>query len=198
MQDVATISFCGRPIAAVAPLLQPGARVLALSADGDTPRLVANFLDERGFGATRIHVMEALGGAHEAIHVRRADAFETASANRLNLLALEVACDGSASVIPLVAGRPDALYEHDGQLTRREVRAVTLSSLAPRQGERLWDVGGGAGSVGIEWMLSHPANTAITIEPNAARVASIGRNAGRLGVHRRTPSSSAAAAASPV
>jgi precorrin-6Y C5,15-methyltransferase (decarboxylating) len=74
------------------------------------------------------------------------------------------------------------LFEHDGQITKREIRAVTLSSLAPRRGERLWDIGAGAGSVGIEWMLAGPAMRAIAVEQRPDRAARIARNAAAFGV----------------
>jgi precorrin-6Y C5,15-methyltransferase (decarboxylating) len=181
-QDVATISFCGRPVEAVAPLLQPGARVLALSANADTPGVLAAALRARGFGPTTMHVMAALGGPAEHTRTATADGFGLNDIHPLNLVALEVAAAPGTLVAHLATGLPDALYEHDGQLTRREVRAITLSSLAPRRGELLWDVGGGAGSIGIEWMLRHPANRAIAIERDPARAAGIAGNAARLGV----------------
>ncbi|MGI4951012.1 MAG: precorrin-6Y C5,15-methyltransferase (decarboxylating) subunit CbiT, partial [Janthinobacterium lividum] len=181
-QDTATVSFCGRPIDTVAPLLQPGARLLTLSATSDTPRALAAALRDRGFGATTMHVMEALGGAQERTRTATATGFDLTGIDALNLVALEVAADPGAVIPHLATGLPDALYDNDGQLTRREIRAITLSSLAPRRGETLWDVGGGAGSIGIEWMLRHPANRAIAIEADPARVARITANAARLGV----------------
>src|SRR5207248_1606619 len=101
LQDVATISFCGRPLAALAPLLQPGSRILALSADAATPAAVATFLRERGFGRSRLHVSEALGGPRERIRTAIADADGLDNVNPLNLLAIEVVADPDARVIPL-------------------------------------------------------------------------------------------------
>jgi precorrin-6B C5,15-methyltransferase / cobalt-precorrin-6B C5,C15-methyltransferase len=181
-QDVATVSFCGRPIETLAPLLQPGGRVLALSAGAGTPGAIAALLRDCGFGRSVLHVMEALGGPEERIRTATAAGFALDGIHPLNLIALDLAADADARVLPLASGLPDALFEHDGQLTRREIRAVTLSTLAPRRGEMLWDVGGGAGSIGIEWMLRHSANRAIAIEPHPDRAARIARNAARLGV----------------
>jgi precorrin-6Y C5,15-methyltransferase (decarboxylating) len=181
-QETATISFCGRPLDAIAPLLQPGAHVLALSATAETPGALAAALCDRGFGGTMMHVMEALGGPNERIRTTRAAAFDLAEIHPLNLVALDVVADAGALIQHLATGLPDALFEHDGQLTRREIRAITLSSLAPRRGELLWDVGGGAGSIGIEWMLRHTANRAIAIEADPVRAGRISANAGRLGV----------------
>jgi precorrin-6Y C5,15-methyltransferase (decarboxylating) len=181
-QDVATVSLCGRPIETIVPHLQPGGRVLALSSDETTPGLLAALLRARGFGGTVMHVMEALGGARERVRRVWAESFGLNDLHRLNLVGLEVRGDSASQVIPLASGLPDALFEHDGQFTRREMRAVTLSSLAPRRGETLWDVGAGAGSIGIEWMLRHEANRAVVIEAEAARVARISRNAASLGV----------------
>jgi precorrin-6Y C5,15-methyltransferase (decarboxylating) len=182
MQDCATISFCGRPIEALAPLQHSGARVLALSADAKTPAAVAALLVAHGFGGSVLHVLKALGGPNEHLRLATAVGFNMDDLHPLNLLAIEVAAGPGALIIPLAAGLDDAAFEHDGQLTKREVRAVTLAALAPRRGELLWDIGGGAGSIGIEWMLRHPANRAIGIEREPARAARIARNAARLGV----------------
>ena len=139
--DCATISFCGRPLAAVRPLLQPGARILALSAGADAPAELAALLREYGFGQTRLHVLEALGGVRERIRVFRAADAGFGDVQALNLVALEVEAEPGARIIPLAAGLPDEAFEHDGQLTKREIRAITLSSLAPRLGELLWGRG---------------------------------------------------------
>ena len=100
----------------------------------------------------------------------------------LNLVAVELTAAPRPRVIPLTPGLPDAWFEHDGQLTKQDIRAVTLAALAPRQGELLWDIGAGSGSVGIEWMLVHPSNRAVAIERDAIRAARIARNAAALGV----------------
>ncbi len=175
VQDVATLSCCGRPVEAVLPLLQPGARVLALSADASTPGLIAALLRRHCFGDTRLRVLEALGGPRERICDGVADDIDP-----LNLVALEVGALGR--VLPLAAGLPEGLFDHDGQITKQEIRAVTLAALAPRRGELLWDIGSGSGSVGIEWMLRHPANHAVAIERRADRATSGAANAAALGV----------------
>lgn len=180
MRRTASISFCGRPLAPLAPLLQPGRNIIALSADASTPAAVARFLCERGFGASRLHVMEALGGPRERIRQAMAEGFELADCDPLNLLAIEVGA--GAQVIPLSTGLPDEMFEHDGQITKREIRAVTLSALAPCAGEVLWDVGCGAGSVAVEWMLRHPENIAYGVESDPVRAARIARNALTFGV----------------
>ncbi|MFX5926231.1 cobalamin biosynthesis bifunctional protein CbiET, partial [Acinetobacter baumannii] len=70
---------------------------------------------------------------------------------------------------PRASGLPDTLFDHDGQITKRPIRALTLSALAPRPGETLWDIGAGSGSIAIEWLLAHPANRALAVEADAAR-----------------------------
>jgi precorrin-6Y C5,15-methyltransferase (decarboxylating) len=183
MRQCATISFCGRPLARLAPLLQPGRRIVALSADASTPASIADYLCSRGFARSVLHVMEALGGPRERIRTTAAKDFPNlGGCGPLNLVAMELVADADARVIPLSPGLPDDLFEHDGQLTKREVRAVTLASLAPRAGEVLWDIGCGSGSVAIEWMLRHPENMAYGIERDAVRAARIARNAAALGV----------------
>lgn len=181
-QDTALLSLCGRPIEPLAPLLQPGRRILVLSADGTTPATLAAYLDSRGFGPSRLTVLEALGGPNERVRAAIAADFVLAEIQPLNLVGVEVLAGPDAKIIPLSCGLPDTLFENDGQLTKREIRAMTLSALAPRAGERLWDVGGGSGSISIEWMLRHPDNRAIMFEPHADRAASAARNACALGV----------------
>ena len=182
LQDCATISFCGRPLAALAPLLQPGSRVLALSADAATPASLAGYLRERGFGPSRLHVLEALGGPRERIRSATADTFSIVDVHALNLVAIELSPGPGARVIPLSTGLDDEAFEHDGQITKREIRAVTLAVLAPRRGEMLWDIGCGSGSVAIEWMLRSPANQAVAVERQPERAARSARNAVALGV----------------
>ncbi|MCP8939827.1 precorrin-6y C5,15-methyltransferase (decarboxylating) subunit CbiE [Alsobacter sp. SYSU M60028] len=180
LQDCAPVSLHGRSFERIVPLLQPGARILALSWDETTPGRLAALLRERGLGGSRLVVCEALGGPRERILDATADSFD-AEVDPLNTVGLEVVAAPGARVLPLASGIPDSLFEHDGQITKREVRAITLSALAPRQGELLWDVGAGSGSVGIEWMLRHPANRAIAVEPRPDRAARIARNAAALG-----------------
>jgi precorrin-6Y C5,15-methyltransferase (decarboxylating) len=182
LQDVATISFCGRPVATLAPLLQPGARVLALSADAATPGEVGRLMQGHGFGASRITVLEALGGPRERIRSDAAASFALTEIDPLNMMAIEVAADAGARPIPLAAGLDDALFDHDGQLTKSHIRAMTLAALAPLQGGLLWDIGCGSGAVAIEWLLRHRANRAIGIERDATRAARAARNAESLGV----------------
>ncbi|MGJ0513656.1 precorrin-6y C5,15-methyltransferase (decarboxylating) subunit CbiE [Methylocystis sp.] len=181
-QDCALLSLHGRAFERVTPHLQPRARIIALSWDESTPARLARHLVERGMGGSRLYVLERLGGAKERVRDARADAFALNDIAPLNTVAVDVDAGGDAVVIPLAPGLPDDWFEHDGQLTKRDIRAVTLSALAPRKGELLWDVGAGAGSIAIEWMLSDPANRAIAIERDAARAARIARNALSLGV----------------
>lgn len=181
-QDCALLSLHGRAFERVTPHLQPRAKIIALSWDDTTPARLARHLALRGMGGSRLYVLERLGGAKERVRDARADAFALNDIAALNTVAVDVEAGGDAVVIPLAPGLPDDWFEHDGQLTKRDIRAVTLSALAPRKGELLWDVGAGAGSVAIEWMLSDPSNRAIAIERDMERAARISRNALSLGV----------------
>ncbi|MBZ9658019.1 precorrin-6y C5,15-methyltransferase (decarboxylating) subunit CbiE [Mesorhizobium sp. ESP-6-4] len=182
LQDVETISLHGHPIDLIRPLLHPGARILALTSDADAPAAIAALLDELGFGPSRLTVLEALGGQDEACRTARAEAFDLENVNPLNVLAIEIESTPDARVLPLTVGLADHVFEHDGQITKREIRAITLSALAPRRGELLWDIGAGSGSIGIEWMLAHSSMRAIAIEANSERAARIHRNAAHCGV----------------
>ena len=182
LETVATHSLCGRPLAALLPALQPGARLLVLCADATTPGAVAALLRARGFGGSTLHVMQALGGPRARIVTQTADQALPETIDPLNLLAIELVAGREAAVIPLSCGLDDALFAHDGQLTRREIRALTLSALAPRQSELLWDIGCGSGSIAIEWLLRHPANRAVAIERDPVRATRAAGNAEALGV----------------
>jgi precorrin-6B C5,15-methyltransferase / cobalt-precorrin-6B C5,C15-methyltransferase len=182
LQDCALISLHGRPLQRIVPQLQAGARILALSWDGTTPAKLAQLLTERGMGYSVLTVCENLGGPRERLRQTSAAAFALGDIDPLNTIAVEIVADRNARMIPCVAGLPDDWFEHDGQITKREIRAMTLASLAPRRGERLWDIGSGSGSIAIEWMLRDPCNSAIAIERDKDRVARIMRNAVALGV----------------
>lgn len=182
LPDIDTVSLHGRPTDLLRSLLHPGRRILALTSDGNAPAAIAALLTETGFGASRLHVLEALGGPDAATHVLTASDVGTRQFDPLNVLAIEVQVSADARILPLGPGLPDDLFEHDGQITKREIRAMTLSALSPRRGELLWDIGAGSGSVGIEWMQAHPSLEAIAIEADTARWARIRRNATACGV----------------
>jgi precorrin-6Y C5,15-methyltransferase (decarboxylating) len=182
LQDCAMISLHGRPLEAIFPHLQPRAKIFALSWDGATPGKLARLLVERGLGRSMLTVCEAMGGPGERLRASAARDFCLMDVAALNTIALEVVAGHGARVIPRAQGLPDQDFEHDGQITKREMRALSLSALAPRRGELLWDIGAGSGSISIEWMLADPANRAIAIEQNSERAERIGRNALALGV----------------
>ncbi len=184
LAEVAALSLCGRDVATLIPHLHPNARLLVLSADAATPAAVAALLCARGFGASSLHLLEALGGRRERMRTLAATDWLPADIDPLNLLGIELAAAADALVVPLGSGLADEMFVHDGQLTKQEVRAITLAALAPRQGEMLWDVGAGSGSVGVEWLLRHPANAAVAIERHPARAARAAANAAALGVPR--------------
>jgi precorrin-6Y C5,15-methyltransferase (decarboxylating) len=176
------LSLHGRTLDLLRPHLQPGARILALTSDGEAPAALAQLLAQTGFGASRLVVLEALGGPRERIQSTTAVEYDFGAVDALNILAIEVAAAPDARVLALTPGLAENLFEHDGQITKREIRAVALSSLAPRRGELLWDIGSGSGSVAIEWLLADPTMRAIAIERRADRAARIRRNASAFGV----------------
>ncbi|SIQ70402.1 precorrin-6Y C5,15-methyltransferase (decarboxylating) [Rhizobium sp. RU35A] len=182
LQDIETVSLHGRPLDLVRPLLHPGRKVLALTSDAAGPGALARLLCDEGFGASRLTVLEALGGDGERLSGTLARDFALTGIDPLNLVALEITAEPAARVLPLGFGLPDELFDHDGQITKREIRAATLSALSPCRGELLWDIGAGSGSIGIEWMLAHPSLQAIAVEHHAERAARIRRNAARCGV----------------
>ncbi|HEV7344879.1 MAG TPA: precorrin-6y C5,15-methyltransferase (decarboxylating) subunit CbiE [Devosia sp.] len=182
LQEIVTLSLHGRPLDLIRPHLHGGARILALTSDEQGPEQIAKLLSESGYGISIITVLEALGGPHETVRSQVAMQFDLAGINPLNICAISVVALPGARILPFTPGLDDALFDHDGQITKREVRALTLANLAPRRGEILWDVGAGSGSVGIEWMLVDPSTRTIAIEADAGRGDRILRNALACGV----------------
>jgi precorrin-6Y C5,15-methyltransferase (decarboxylating) len=182
LQDVVTLSVVARPVAALNAQLSAGVRLLVLSNDGQSPAAVAELLRERGFGASRLTVLEHLGGdAERRIDGVARDWSATGIAD-LNVVAIECIADPGTPRLSRLAGLPDSAFQHDGQLTKRDVRAITLARLAPTPGELLWDVGAGSGSIGIEWMRTHPSCRALAIEADEGRQLLIEHNRDALGV----------------
>ncbi|HEX3502989.1 MAG TPA: precorrin-6y C5,15-methyltransferase (decarboxylating) subunit CbiE [Xanthobacteraceae bacterium] len=176
------LSLHGRNLDLIRPHLQPGARIIALTSDGDGPAALARLLTQNGFGASRLTILEALGGPCERVQTTTAAGYHFATVEALNTVAIEVEAAPNARVLPRAPGLADDLFEHDGQITKRDVRALTLSALEPRRGQLLWDIGAGSGSVAIEWMLIDPLMRAIAIEQREDRAARIRRNAAAFGV----------------
>jgi len=182
LQEVVCLSLVARPLAALNGQLFSGVRLLVLSNDRHSPAALAALLRERGFGPSRISVLEHLGGEQERRIDGLASEWDDPAVADLNVLAIECIAEPTAARLSRLAGLPDSAFAHDGQLTKRDVRAVTLARLAPIPGELLWDVGAGSGSIGIEWMRAHPSCRALAIEADSGRQRLIERNRDTLGV----------------
>ena len=180
--EVTLLSVVARPLALVAAHLQPGRRLIVLGEDGATPAALAALLVERGYGASAITVLEHLGGPREARRDGIAAMWDGARCADLHVAAVTCRSDAGTPALAAIAGLPDEAFESDGQFTKREVRAATLARLVPLGGQLLWDVGAGTGTIGIEWMRTHPSCRCIAFERDAARAARIARNAESLGV----------------
>jgi len=182
LEETVALGLHARPVALLRPHLRTGARLIVLVRDSAAPAQIAEYLTGLGFGPSRLTILEALGGPRERIRVAAAAGFALDDVKSPVALAIEAVAEPGAITIPRVVGLPDELFGHDGQLTKREIRAVSLSTLAPRGGELLWDVGAGSGAIGIEWLLADPANRAIAIEEREDRLGTARANAHSLGV----------------
>lgn len=176
------VTLVGRDPDALRRYLTPGRRLLVLSSDGSTPARVAAMLVQEEYGDSRLTVLGDLGSDSESRTEGTAASWRVASGPALNVVCVEVVAGPSTRVLATVPGLPDDAFEHDGQITKRDLRSVALSRLAPAPGELLWDVGAGAGSVAVEWMRTDPRCRAVAVEAVAGRAERIGRNAHRLGV----------------
>ncbi len=177
--DSQLLTIHGRPLEVLNLYLSPGARLLVLSRDGGSPAQVAALLTAQGFGGSRITVLENLGGETQNQYDNKAEDWSFERASELNTLAIECVGDTALSRAP---GLPDDAFDHDGQLTKRQVRAATLAALQPLPGQLLWDIGAGCGSVAIEWLRLGGHRRAVAFESNADRLARIAHNAANLGV----------------
>lgn len=181
LADVETVTVHGRAAEQIIPHFAPGVRLLVLTRDGDSPKEVAAFLKRRGFSQSPMSVLASLGGPKE----KRIDGIAAnwrRKAPDFHVLAIECVADAGVEAFSRTGGLPDSAFEHDGQLTKRAVRAATLSALQPYPDALLWDVGAGCGSVSIEWMRAARGASAIAIEPDVARCEMINKNRLTLGV----------------
>ena len=182
LQDLHCHSLVARDPDRLRSRLAPGRRLLVLSNDGGSPETVARILCESGYGESRVHVLEALGGPAERVWENRAkDGLDQAVSN-LNTLAIECIADEGEVPVALTPGRPGSDYCHDGQISAPEIRAVVMAHLAPRGGEHLWDLGAGSGAVAVEWLRSDRANSATAVDQRSDRLANVRENARSKGV----------------
>ncbi len=182
LEQTVCLGLHAAPLTRLRPYLAPTARCLVLLREGAAVYDLMQYLQDLGFGDSKVTVLEALGGPREKQTILTAK--DTASGAFAHPVCVAVDVQGTGPALPSSLGLPDDLFETDGVMTKRPIRAITLSTLAPRAGELLWDIGGGSGSVAIEWLLSHPRCAAITIEPREDRVALINANAQAFGVDR--------------
>jgi precorrin-6B C5,15-methyltransferase / cobalt-precorrin-6B C5,C15-methyltransferase len=180
--EIETVSLCGRDLHLILPLLYPGAKILALSADRHTPMQLVQMLHGLSLGDVQMTVLEHLGGSQERTLSDRVSDWVSSEQVIADLHTIALECPHHIAGYSRLPGLPDDAYIHDGQLTKREIRAVALATLAPMPGQLLWDVGAGNGSIAIEWLRSHPRNRAIAIEQHPQRWQNIALNAANLGV----------------
>lgn len=180
LEQTTCLGLHAAPLTRLRPHLSQSARLIVLLRDGGAVGELALYLTTQGFEGSSLTVMEALGGPRERVTQVSVAEEMVHSFSHPVCVGIEAVGDG----LPLVPGRDDELFDHDGQITKSPMRALTLAALAPRPSESLWDIGGGSGSISIEWLLSHPTTQAIAIEADAARAARIADNAATMGVDR--------------
>jgi precorrin-6B C5,15-methyltransferase / cobalt-precorrin-6B C5,C15-methyltransferase len=182
--DCDLLTIHGRPAANLESFIQPNAKLLILTQDETSVAEVCCRLIARGFEKSQVTVLENLGGPKERITYFTADQNPNHDWSPLNTIAIHCTASPDAKIYSRLAGLSDDAFVHDGQLTKREVRAVTLASLAPAPDQLLWDVGAGCGSVAIEWMRSTRGCEAVAIEQDEKRCAMIAQNTDQLGTPR--------------
>jgi precorrin-6Y C5,15-methyltransferase (decarboxylating) len=181
LAEVECLTFHGRPIELLTAAVAPRQKLMILSHDATTPALVAARLSALGYGPSRFIVLEHMGGARERVRESTAADWGANDIADLNTIAIECIAGPNARALHRGFGLPDDAFRHDGQLTKREIRAAALSALGPLHGELLWDIGAGCGSIAIEWLRHDRSQRAIAIERDTERAAMIRDNAASLG-----------------
>jgi precorrin-6Y C5,15-methyltransferase (decarboxylating) len=181
LAEVECLTFHGRPIELLTAAMTPRQKLMILSHDSTTPGLVAARLTAMGYGPSRFVVLERMGGGNERLRETKAEDWDANDVADLNTIAIDCVAGPHAEVLHRGFGLPDDAFHHDGQLTKREIRAAALSALGPLHGELLWDIGAGSGSIAIEWLRHDRSLNAVAIERDAARAAMIRDNAAALG-----------------
>jgi precorrin-6Y C5,15-methyltransferase (decarboxylating) len=182
LEETLCLGLHAAPLARLRPFLAPGVRAIVTLRDGAAAGALASYLAAEGFGESRFVLLEALGGPRERVREGRALGFDAGGAAHPAAAAVEIA--GAGAVVPAAPGIPDDFFAHDGQISRRPMRALALSALAPRPGDLLWDIGAGSGAIAIEWCLCDPRTRAVCVEARADRAARIRANADRFGLDR--------------
>ncbi|NKB21436.1 MAG: precorrin-6y C5,15-methyltransferase (decarboxylating) subunit CbiE [Alphaproteobacteria bacterium] len=177
IEDTACLTVHGRKLENINPSITPDAQLLILCHNGDTPAKVADLLNDRGFGDSELTALSHLGGTTEVTCKGKATNWKHIDLPNLTTLAVRCVAGVEAIILPTTPGLPDDAFEHDGKLTKREIRAATLAALSPLPGQYLWDVGAGCGSIAIEWCRATNRATASAVETNQDRLASIRTNA---------------------
>ena len=187
LEKTPVLGLHAAPLTRLRPCLAPGQNILVLLRDAEAVGKLATYLQETGFGPSILHILQRLGGPCAHVSSLGTKDFHTQSMAIKNIEApvlVGIEVNGNGPVVPTTSGIPDSFFDHDGQITKQPVRALTLSALAPKPGDYLWDIGAGSGSIAIEWLLSHPANTASAVERDPDRAARLTANAEQLGVDR--------------
>ncbi|NIZ59689.1 cobalamin biosynthesis bifunctional protein CbiET [Sedimentitalea sp. CY04] len=182
IEDTLCLGLHAAPFERLLPILAPNTQLICTLRDGAAPAELAAWLTQQGFGETQMAVMELLGGPNQRVRSARADAFDLSDVQAP--VAVALAAMGNPG-LPRASGLPDDVFHHDGQITKRPIRALTLSALAPRPGQLLWDIGGGSGSISVEWCLAAPGARALIFEQRTQRSENINRNAAKFGLTHR-------------
>jgi len=179
LENTLCLGLHAAPLSRLRAHLSTGQKCIVLLRDGAALQELSTYISDNGFGDSDLTVLEALGGPRQ-----RVTAFDQLAEAVQHPVCVAIDIKGSGPAISKASGKDDALFANDGQITKRPIRALTLSALAPKFGEHLWDLGTGSGSIAIEWLLSHPSVTATAVEANSERAARAAHNAMTLGVER--------------
>ena len=180
IEDISCVGLHAKPVEHIRSLIAPKRKILALMRDGDQVKSLAHYLSKLGFGQTKIRVFESLGGNNERIREIAAEEYNLVDVK--HPVSVAICVDGRGSAIPLSTGIDDKFFETDGQITKSQIRALTITALAPQYGQHLWDLGAGSGSVSIEWLMRDKSLYATAVERDPSRCGIIEQNVQNLGL----------------
>lgn len=141
---ICTVSLHGRPLKGLAQKVRNKNKVCIFTDNINTPRIIAKYMVRFGLTSYRAHIFENLGYENERISSFSINELVDREFEPLNLIILT-----SENNYKISIPDDDMFVRYKGNITKQEIRNISLSDLEINDGETLWDVGSGSGSVAI-------------------------------------------------
>jgi len=187
LQDVEVLSLHGRKVEKIRRSLKAQQPLVILTDQHSQPARLARECINNGFADSTLWVAENLGYPHQKMRQFSPQQLLDDPKLVFDPLHVTVIDVQGAGIRPQFPGFDDALFitgqaDGKGMITKREVRLMILSLLAPAVNDVIWDVGAGCGSVAIELAYWQPRATVHAIEHHAQRLECLTANRDKFGV----------------